>query len=110
MITRTCHQNQEKKKKKSKVKHTNQWKHSDLLVIYDFEWNLRIPALDSHEPPSSLFGKFLQTIYYDFVCNESVKCAQSKGNHSSSRDLLIYPDVQYFANVQLVFKMMLFLQ
>ena len=48
-----------KKKKKSKVKHINEWKHSDLPVIDDSEWNLPIPALDSHEPLSSLLEKFL---------------------------------------------------
>ena len=53
------------KKKKSKVKHINKWKHSDFPVIDYFEWNLSIPAVDSHEPPSSLFEKFLtdDTIY-----------------------------------------------
>ena len=35
-----------KKRKKSKVKHINKWKHSDLLVFDYFEWNLLIPALD----------------------------------------------------------------
>ena len=29
-----------KKKKNSKVKHINNWKHSDFAVIDDFEWNL----------------------------------------------------------------------
>ena len=43
--------NGNKKKKKSKVKYINKWKHSDLPVIDDFECNLPIPALDSHEPP-----------------------------------------------------------
>ena len=47
------------KEKKFKVKHINIWKHSDLPVLHDFEWNLSIPALDSHEPPSPLFEKFL---------------------------------------------------
>ena len=44
-----------KKKKKSTVRHINKWKHYDLPVIDDFEWNLPIHVLDSHEPPSSLF-------------------------------------------------------
>ena len=30
-----------------------------MPVIDDFEWNLPIPALDPHEPPSPLIEKFL---------------------------------------------------
>ena len=58
----------ELKKKKRKVKHINKLKHSDLPVIDDFEWNLPIPALDSHEPPSSLFEKFLTDDILQFIC------------------------------------------
>ena len=59
-----------KKKKKSKVKHINKWKRSDLPVIDDFEWNLPIPALYSHEPLSSCLKSFLKMIYYNlFVMN-----------------------------------------
>ena len=59
-----------KKKKKSKVKHINLWKHSYLPVIDDLECNLPIPALDSHELPSSLFEKFLTDDILQFICNE----------------------------------------
>ena len=58
-----------KKKKKSKIKHINKWKHSDLPVIYDLEWNLPIHALDLHEPSSSLFEKFLRDYILEFICN-----------------------------------------
>ena len=61
------------KKKKSKVKHVNKWKHSDLPVIDNFEWNLPPPALDLHERPSSLFEKFLTDDILQFICNESVR-------------------------------------
>ena len=111
-ISRAYHHNQKiKKKKKSKVKHINKWKHSDLPVIDYFEWNLPILALDSHEPLSSLFEKFLTDYILQFICNESVRYAQNKGNHSyklelhnltaflrffSSVNMLIYPDVLCF--------------
>ena len=76
-----------KKKKNSNVKHINKWKHSDLLVIDDFEWNLPILALDSHEPPSSLFEMFLTVDILQFICNESVRYAQSKRRHSYKLEL-----------------------
>ena len=40
---------------KKNIKHINEWKHSDLLDLDYFKWNLSISALDSHKPPSSLF-------------------------------------------------------
>ena len=76
-----------KKKKKSKIKHINKWKHSDLPVIDDFEWNLPIPVLDSHEPPSSLFEKFLTDYILQLICNETVRYAQSKRSHSYKLEL-----------------------
>ena len=48
-----------KKKKESKLRHVNKWKHSALLFIGNFEWNLPTPTLKSHEPQSSLSEKFL---------------------------------------------------
>ena len=44
-------------KKKSKVKHINKWKHSDLPVIDDLEWNL--PMNHRHLSLKS----FLQMVY-----------------------------------------------
>ena len=58
-----------------------------MPVIDDFEWNLPIPALDSHEPPSSLFEKFLADCILQFICNESVRSAQNKGSHSYKLEL-----------------------
>ena len=52
-----------------------------MPVIDDFEWNLSIPALDSHEPPPSLFENFLTDDISQFICNESVRYDQNKGNH-----------------------------
>ena len=46
-----------KKNKKSKVKHINKWKHSDLPVIDDLEWN--VPMNHRHLSLKS----FLQMIY-----------------------------------------------
>ena len=69
VMTRTYHQKQKRNRKKSKIKHINKWKHSDLPVIYDFEWNLPIHALDLHEPSSSLFEKFLKDYVLQFICN-----------------------------------------
>ena len=96
-----------------------------MSVIYGFEWNLSILELNSHEPQSSLFEKFLTDDILQFICNESVRYAQNKGSHSyklelhdlkvfikffSSVDMLIYPVVLGFVKVQLMFTMMLFLQ
>ena len=58
-----------KKKNKSKVEDINKWKHSDLSVINDFEWNLPISALDLNEPPSSLFKMFLTDDILQLVMN-----------------------------------------
>ena len=58
-----------KKKNKSKVKDINKWKHSDLSVINDFEWNLPISALDLNELPSSLFKTFLTDDILQLVMN-----------------------------------------
>ena len=76
-----------KKKKIWKVKHINKWQHSDLPVIDDFEWNLPTPTLDSHEPLSSLFEKFLADDIIQFICNESVRSAQNKGSQSYKLEL-----------------------
>ena len=77
-----------KEKKKPKVKHINKSKHSyDLPVIDDFKWNLPIPAIDLHEPPSSLFGKFLTDDLLQFICTESVIYALNKGNYSYKLEL-----------------------
>ena len=66
------------KNKISNVKHIDKWKHSDLPVIIDFEWNLPIPALGSHETLLSLFEKFLTDDILQFIGNETVRYAQKK--------------------------------
>ena len=70
-----------------------------LPVIDDFESNLPIPALDLHETPSSLFGKFLTDDILQFICNESVRYAQSKGSHSYKLELL---DLKAFIAILLI--------
>ena len=76
-----------KKIKKSKVKHINRLEHSNLHAIDDFEWNLPILTLDSHDSLSSLFEKFLTDDILQSICNESVRDAQTKGNHSYKFEL-----------------------
>ena len=58
-----------------------------MPVIDDFELNLPIPTLDSQEPLASLFKKFLVDDIGQFICNESVRYTQSKGNHSYKFEL-----------------------
>ena len=88
-----------KKKKVLKVKHINKWKHYDLPVIDDFEWNLPIPALDPHEPSSSLFEKFLADDILQFICSESARYSQSKGSHSYKLEL---HDLEAFIAILLI--------
>ena len=88
-----------KEKKKSKVKHINIWKHCDLPVIDYFEWNLYIPVLDSHKPLSFLFKTFLTDDILQFICNESVRYAQSKGSHSYKLEL---HDLKAFITILLI--------
>lgn len=87
------------KKRKSKFKHISKWKHSDLSVTDDFEWNFPIPALDSHEPLSFLFEKFLTDVISQFVCNAAVRYAQTKVNHSYQLEL---HDLKVFITILLV--------
>ena len=49
--------------------------------------NLPIPVLDSHEPPWSLFEKFLTDDILQFICIESVRYAQRKGSYSYKLEL-----------------------
>ena len=58
-----------------------------MLAIDDFEWDLPIPALDSHEPPPSLSEKILTDDILQMICNESVRYAQSKESHSYKLEL-----------------------
>ena len=74
-------------------------KHSDLPVIDDFECNLPIPALGSYETPSSLFEKFLADDVLQFICNESVRYAQSKGSHLYKLEL---QDLKAFIAILLI--------
>ena len=58
-----------KKKNKSKVKDVNKWKHFELSVINDFEWNFPISTLDLNEPLLSLFKTFLTDDILQLVMN-----------------------------------------
>ena len=90
-----------RKRKKSKVRHINIWKHCDLPVTDDFEWNLYIPVLDSHEPLSFLFENFLTDDILQFIYNESVRYAQSKGSHSYKLFLELH-DLKAFITILLI--------
>ena len=71
-----------------------------MSAIDDFEWNLpAIPVLDSHEPPSSLSGKFLTDDILQFICNESVRYTQSKRSHSYK---LEFHDLKAFIAILLI--------
>ena len=70
-----------------------------MSVIDDFEWNLAIPTSDSHEPPSSLFEKFLTDDTSQFICNESVRYAQNKGDHFYKLEL---HDLKVFIAILLI--------
>ena len=49
---------EKKKKRKSKVKHANIWKHADLPTVDDFKWTIPKPHLSSKDSPTSLFEAF----------------------------------------------------
>ena len=70
-----------------------------MPVIDYFECNLPIPALDSYETPSSLFEKFLADDILQFICNESVRYAQSKGSHFYKLEL---QDLKAFIAILLI--------
>ena len=72
----------EPKKKKKNQRSSISMNGNILIYLLLMISNLPIPALDSHEPPSSLSEKFLANDILQLICNEFVRYAQNKGNHS----------------------------
>ena len=64
----------------------NKWIHSDISLPTGFKCTLPDPVLETAEPPVSLFGNFFTDDIMKFICEESIRYAISKGNHSSTID------------------------
>ena len=60
--------------------------HSDISLPTGFKWTLPDPVLETVEPPVSLFEKFFTDDIMKFICEESIRYAISKGNHSFTID------------------------
>ena len=75
-----------KRRKKDNSQHVNKWIHSDISLPTGFKWTLPDPVLETVEPPVSLFEKFFTADIIKFICEESIRYAISKGNHSFTID------------------------
>ena len=75
-----------KRRKKDNSQHVNKWTHSDISLPTGFKWTLPDPVLETVEPPVSLFEKFFTDDIMKFICEESIRYAISKGNHSFTID------------------------
>ena len=75
-----------KRQKKDNSQHVNKWIHSDISLPTGFKWTLPDPVLETVEPPVSLFEKLFTDDITKFICEESVRYAISKGNHSFTID------------------------
>ena len=71
-----------KRRKKDNSHHVNKWIHSDISLPTGYKWTLPDPVLETVEPPISLFEKFFTDDIMKFICEESIRYAISKGNHS----------------------------
>ena len=65
---------------------TCEWFHSDISSPTGFKWILPDPVLENVEPPVPLFKKFFTDSIMKFICEESIRYAISKGNHSFTID------------------------
>ena len=68
--------------KKDNSQHVNKWIHSDISLPTGFKWTLPDPVRETVEPPVSLFEKVFTDDIMKFICEESIRYAISKGNHS----------------------------
>ena len=75
-----------KRRKKGNSQHVNKWIHSDISLPTGFKWTLPDPVLETAKPPVSLFEKFFTDDIMKFICDESIRYAISKGNHSFAID------------------------
>ena len=69
-----------KQRKKDNSQHVNKWIHSDISLSTGFKWTLPDPVLETVEPPVLLFEKFFTDDIMNFICEESIRYAISKGN------------------------------
>ena len=75
-----------KRRKKDNSQHVNKWIHSDMSLPTGFKWTLPDPVLEAVEHPVLLFEKLFTDDIMKFICEESIRCAISKGNHSFTID------------------------
>ena len=75
-----------KRRKKDNSQHVKKWIHSDISLPTGFKWTLPDPVLETVEPPVSLFEKFFSDDIMKCICEESMRYAISKGNHSFTFD------------------------
>ena len=75
-----------KRGNKDNSQHVNKLIHSDISLPTGFKWTLPDPVLETVEPPVSLFEKFFTDDIMKFICEESIRYAISKGNHSFTID------------------------
>ena len=71
-----------KRRKKDNSQHVNKWIHSDISLPTGFKWTLPDPVMKALEPTVSLFEKFFTDDIMKSICEESIRYAISKGNHS----------------------------
>ena len=64
----------------------NKWIHSEISLPTGFKWTLPDLVLGTVEPPVSLSEKFFTDDIMKFICEESIRYAISKGNHSFTID------------------------
>ena len=75
-----------KQQKKDNSQHVNKWIHSDISLPTGFYWTLSDPVPETVEPPVSLFETVFTGDIMKFVCEESIRYAISKANHSFTID------------------------
>ena len=75
-----------KRRNKDNSQHMSKWIHSDILLPTGFKWTLPDPVLEIVEAPVSLFEKFFTDDIMKFICEESIRHAISKENHSFNTD------------------------
>ena len=64
----------------------NKWTHSDISLPTGFKLTLPDPVLETAERPVSLFETFFTDDIMKFICEEAIRYAISKGNHSFAID------------------------
>ena len=88
-----------KRKKSDHPKHCNIWRHCDMSTDECLEWKLPPPSLETSDSSSTLFEKYFTDEILKYICDESVKYAQQKGNHSFK---LSVSDMKAFIAVLLI--------